>query len=47
MDHDEDFLDDVIDGIWMDPEAPNGRPYEIEVLPVQSFEWRHFGRWKD
>ena len=46
VDHDEDFLDDVIDGFWMDAETPNGRPYEIEILPVQSFEWRHFGRWK-
>ena len=47
MDHDEDFLDDVVNGVQTDAEPPNGGPYEIEVLPVDGFEWRHFGRWKD
>jgi hypothetical protein len=46
VDHDEDFLDDIVNGVWGDTETPDGGPYEIEVLPVEGLEWRHSGRSK-
>ena len=40
VDHDEDFLDDVVRSCRADAETPNRGPDEIEVVPVDGFERR-------
>jgi hypothetical protein len=44
VNHDKNFLDDIVNGVCSNAKPPNGGPNEIEVLPVNGFEWRHFGR---